>query len=177
MARRRGVPVHRKGVLVIDSQELQAIRERSDAAKSAVETVQVHADGGLFGEIPLAAAAALFPAAVASAKDVPGLLADLERLTPAAYLSGPEDCCEGDCIDGEKPADGEWCSHVTERVAAFDDVKRAEALAEIVQSVRRRLGELSGSTRLARDVAADLVGDIDNALEAMEAYESAGWVH
>jgi hypothetical protein len=56
------------------------MRQRAEAARRAVETVRVHADGGLFGDIPLAEAAGLFPAVVASARDVPTLIAEVQRL-------------------------------------------------------------------------------------------------
>lgn len=164
---------------MIDREELQQIEQRAKAAKRAVDTVEVHTDGGLFGEIPLSLAAQLFPAAVSSARDVPRLLAEVKRLSPASYLIGPEACTEGDC-DEEEPADGQDCSHIREAVATFDDVKRAEVLGEVVQSARKRLTEFSGSKRedaTARDFAVELLADIDHALEAMEAAESAGWVH
>jgi hypothetical protein len=61
------------------------------------------------------------------------------------------------------------CSHIVERVATFDDVKRAECLAQLVGSIRERLA--------ADENTDELMADIDTALEAMEAAESAGWVH
>lgn len=120
---------------MIDAKTLAEARERYYAAQPAVETVRVHATGGLFGPIPPARAVELLPAAAASAADVGPLLDAVERLAPAAYISGPEGCCEGDCEEEETPAEGGWCSHVTERVATVEDVERAALLADMLADI------------------------------------------
>lgn len=129
---------------MIESQELQAMRERCDAAKRAVDTVEVHVDGGLFGEIPLSMAAQLFPAAVTSARDVPRLLEEMERLSPAEYWVGNEECMERECdywFDGDgneiPRGDQTRCPHIEVKVATLADVKRAEYLDELAQELRK----------------------------------------
>lgn len=152
--------------------DLGSIRTAAETARTAIESVDLHEEDGLFGKLPAQRVELLLAYAVASARNVPALVAEVERLTPAAYLVGPESCCEGECEE-ETPPEGEWCSHVTQKVATFDDVKRAEHLADLVQAVRSRLSEHTESADFARE----LVADIDYALEAMEAAESAGWAH
>lgn len=159
---------------MIDAAELQQMRGRALDAAPAVEAWRLRQGEGLYAGLPYEDPMGLLEAAAASAGDAPALADEVERLAPASYLRGPEACCEGDCED-EDPPEGQWCSHVTEQVATFDDVMRAETLAGIVESARRRLGELSGSAPNA--LADELAADIDAALEAMDAAESAGWVH
>ena len=151
---------------MIDSHELRAIRQRANAAKRAVDTVEVHADGGLFGEIPLSVAAQLFPAAVSSARDVPRLLAEVERLQPASYVEGRQECLEGDCIDGGQSPVGELCPHLTERVATLRDVQRAEALAELVERVQSRLCE--EALGAVPEWVTDLIRQIDDTLAVLD---------
>lgn len=155
---------------MIDKAQLEAMRGRYDAARGAVVAVRMHTADGIFGSLPADEAVAQLPAAVASVHDVPDLIAECDRLAPASYLSGPEQCCEGDCED-EDPPDGQWCSHITEKVATFDDVKRAEHLERLVGSLRDRLSVRSEL------FARELAEAIDDALEAMEAAESGGWAH
>lgn len=153
---------------MIDSAELDRIEQAAKAANGAVGAVLARRGDGLYAGLPYDDPETLLEAAAESAKHVPRLIAEVRRLAPASYVHGPEACVEGDCDDEDPPA-GQWCSHVTEKVATFDDVKRAEYLARLVGSIRERLVD--------DDNTDELVVSIDDALGAMEAAESAGWAH
>lgn len=161
---------------MIDKAELDGMRQRSDAARPAVEAVAIR-DGGLYADQPIDDPVGLLRLAAGSAADVPALADECERLTPASYLSGPEACVEGDCDCPGKP-DGRWCSNVVEKVATFDDVKRAEHLAALAQALKRAAEAAQRGGRIDdRDLARIVIETVDDALAAMEAAESAGWAH
>lgn len=128
---------------MIDSRELQEIRDRSTAYGKAVELMLIAAEGGMFAADRKAAADAVLPAAIDSARDVPRLLDAVERLAPAEYWLGREECMEGECdwfFDGDgnqiRPL-GEPCEHIEVKVATLADVKRAEYLDELAQELRK----------------------------------------
>lgn len=149
---------------MIDSQELNHIEQRAQAARAAVDAVLVRKDG-LFADEPIPDPVGLLRLAADSARDVPDLLAECRRLAPAAYIRGPAQCYDGDCEDGETPPDGQWCPHVEERVATLGDVRRAEYLDELARDLRCQLGLRSDSFARA------LCDEIDGAYERMAADE------
>lgn len=156
------------------------MRQRAEAARSAVDTVALHTDGGLFGGIPPQAAAALFPAAVESARDVPALLDELERLAPAAYVVAHEACRERDCdhVDWETNPDAE-CPEVEHRVATLADVKRAEYLAALVEALcnaARRLdrGEDPDPSGGGRDMTTLILEGAANTEASIAEWETTG---
>lgn len=170
---------------MIDREELQQIEQRAKAARRAVETVEVHTDGGLFGEIPPSLAAQLFPATVASVRDVPRLLAEVELLSPAEYWVGDEECMEREC-DGYVDEDGaqvrdfsEPCPHVEVKVATLGDVKRAEYLDILVRSLkeaaeREQRGEPADNSGALRPLAELILTGAENTYHRIAEWESTG---
>lgn len=125
--------------------ELNRIRDRAEAARPAVETVLVR-QGGLYADVPIDDPVSLLKLAVASAADVPGLVSEVVRLSPAAYVFADDECMDRECDywyddDGQPILRGEddRCPHIQERVATLGHVKVAEALARLVRSLRRAL--------------------------------------
>lgn len=156
---------------MIDSQELQDMRQRAAHAHQAVQLWALHRNGGMFGELPAEEAAKLYEPAAASAADVTLLLAVVESLRPAAYLHGHEVCLERECdhLDWETDPDGE-CPEVEERVATLGDVKRAEALDSLARLLHRcaTTAERGGGVD-DRDMAQVVIDTIDDAYVHMEA--------
>lgn len=158
--------------------DLGLIRTAAETARPAVEEVDLHDEDGLFGKLPAQRAELLLAFAVGSARHVPGLIAEVERLTPGAYIVGPEHCCEGEC-DEEEPPDGEWCSHVTQKVATLGDVKRADHLDTLVQSLREAAeraqdGASPDSTGGGRDLAQLILDGARNTYDRIKAWEQSG---
>jgi hypothetical protein len=159
---------------VIDGQELEHAARRAEAAQPAVDAWRLRQGEGLWAGLPYDDPVGLLELAADSARDVPPLVAECRRLAPAAYLLGPEQCAEGDC-DEEDPPDGQWCSHVAERVATFDDVKRAEHLAALAQALKRAAEAAQrGGGIDDRDMARIVIETVDEVYEQMRAEEVAG---
>lgn len=139
---------------MIYSDELKAIRERYALAEKAVAAVWLHADDGLYGGLPVEDAPNLLTSAVASARDVPRLADELERLRPAAYVVGLEACKDRECdhIDWETAAGDAECPEVQHLVATLADVKRARRLTELVEAL------VAAAERVQRDQPADSSG-------------------
>jgi hypothetical protein len=166
---------------VIDAKELQEIRARQARFAERDEVLAMHARDGLLGDgFDLALHASAMPA-VESARDVPRLADEVERLRPAAYATGPQDCCEGDCPDEEPSPDGQWCSHVTEQVATLDDVIRADCyqkLAEALEGAAQRAtrGEPADPTGNGRSLAQLVLDAVEDTRQHIEQWTTTGEV-
>lgn len=121
---------------MIDTTTLQAMRQRADEFAKADETIRVAVADGLYADQRDRATQAAAPHAIASARDVPRLLDTVELLAPASYVHGSAECAEGDCEDGYDETT-ELCPHLERRVATFADVKRAELLGDLADTLKR----------------------------------------
>lgn len=156
--------------------DLGPIRAAAETARPAIEEVDLHAEGGLFGKLSPQRAELLLAFAASSARNVPALIAEVERLSPAAYLRGPEACCEGEC-DEEAPPYGQWCSHVAEHVATLADIRRADLLDELVgviEEAARRLdrGEPPNPHDPGGDLTTLILEAVGDARDRLEQWQS-----
>lgn len=116
---------------MIDNGTLRQMGDRADVAARVIGALDMCAPDGLLGEQRRDAEQAAVGPAVASARDVPALIAEVRRLEPASYIHGPEACCLGEC-DHDLDDDG-CCPTVEYRVATLGHVWRAEVLGELVE--------------------------------------------
>lgn len=149
---------------MIDAKTLREMRQRAGEFARADEVVRVAAADGLYADQWDTATEAAAPHAIASARDVPRLLDTVELLSPAEYVHGPAECAEGDCEDGYDETT-ELCPHLERRVATFADVKRAELLGDLAETLKRAAAAATAGGGInGADMARIVVEAVDDTL-------------